>query len=275
MACKPIVAPLVGAWIEIGFRLYLSCSIGVAPLVGAWIEMMLSPKRFPEPVVAPLVGAWIEISKGMSASEWIKSLPSWERGLKYQIHINASVQLRSLPSWERGLKSRGSNRGLTCLRVAPLVGAWIEISDVRLRTPASGSRSPRGSVDWNISVFIRTASNLLSLPSRERGLKCTDDGDNLFFQHGRSPCGSDHWNRKDNRISCTMWLHRRRISNWVRRLGKVIGQRKRIWKPYFGETEWHRKNTRWKTDIWVKIFISKKMETICHFGCKKRTWKHN
>ena len=161
------------------------------------------------------------------------------------------------------------------LSVAPLVGAWIEISDVRLRTPASGSRSPRGSVDWNISVFIRTASNLLSLPSRERGLKCTDDGDNLFFQHGRSPCGSDHWNRKDNRISCTMWLHRRRISNWVRRLGKVIGQRKRIWKPYFGETEWHRKNTRWKTDIWVKIFISKKMETICHFGCKKRTWKHN
>ena len=62
----------MGAWIEIGFRLYLSCSIGVAPLVGAWIEMMLSPKRFPEPVVAPLVGAWIEISKGMSASEWIK-----------------------------------------------------------------------------------------------------------------------------------------------------------------------------------------------------------
>ena len=33
------------------------------------------------------------------------------------------------------------------LSVAPLVGAWIEISDVRLRTPASGSRSPRGSVD--------------------------------------------------------------------------------------------------------------------------------
>ena len=33
------VAPLVGAWIEIGFRLYLSCSIGVAPLVGAWIEI--------------------------------------------------------------------------------------------------------------------------------------------------------------------------------------------------------------------------------------------
>ncbi len=81
----------------------------VAPLVGAWIEMMLSPKRFPEPVVAPLVGAWIEISKGMSASEWIKSLPSWERGLK---SFSASL-------------SRNENT------VAPLVGAWIEISSTK------------------------------------------------------------------------------------------------------------------------------------------------
>ena len=82
MACKPIVAPLVGAWIEICQYSVCCEELSVAPLVGAWIEMMLSPKRFPEPVVAPLVGAWIEISKGMSASEWIKSLPSWERGLK-------------------------------------------------------------------------------------------------------------------------------------------------------------------------------------------------
>ena len=144
---KSTVAPLVGAWIEIGFRLYLSCSIGVAPLVGAWIEMMLSPKRFPEPVVAPLVGAWIEISKGMSASEWIKSLPSWERGLKFKGEAVGNNHCRSLPSWERGLKSKAMYTQLERFKVAPLVGAWIEISDVRLRTPASGSRSPRGSVD--------------------------------------------------------------------------------------------------------------------------------
>ena len=159
----------------------------------------------------------------------------------------------SLPSRERGLK-------------------WHPVYH---RKTGRNRRSPRGSADWNRTRQKSFRQKHWSLPSRERGLKCTDDGDNLFFQHGRSPCGSDHWNRKDNRISCTMWLHRRRISNWVRRLGKGIGQRKRIWKPYFGETEWHRKNTRWKTDIWVKIFISKKMETICHFGCKKRTWKHN
>ena len=78
-----LVAPLVGAWIEIkaftgDFKTFLSLlswerglkyekhkRIGllyiVAPLVGAWIEIaypvFLSPLLF----VAPLVGAWIEI----------------------------------------------------------------------------------------------------------------------------------------------------------------------------------------------------------------------
>ena len=81
MACKPIVAPLVGAWIEI-------CQYSVC---------------CEELSVAPLVGAWIEIG--------------------FRLYLSCSIG------------------------VAPLVGAWIEISDVRLRTPASGSRSPRGSVD--------------------------------------------------------------------------------------------------------------------------------
>ena len=169
MACKPIVAPLVGAWIEIcqysvcceelsvaplvgawieiGFRLYLSCSIGVAPLVGAWIEMMLSPKRFPEPVVAPLVGAWIEISKGMSASEWIKSLPSWERGLKCFQDLSTVWMRLSLPSWERGLKYLMLDCGLRRQEVAPLVGAWIEIFLSSSGLPPICCRSPRGSAD--------------------------------------------------------------------------------------------------------------------------------
>ena len=33
----------------------------VAPLVGAWIEIISAPTAFEESVVAPLVGAWIEI----------------------------------------------------------------------------------------------------------------------------------------------------------------------------------------------------------------------
>ena len=84
MACKPIVAPLVGAWIEICQYSVCCEELSVAPLVGAWIEIGFRLYLSCSIGVAPLVGAWIEISKGMSASEWIKSLPSWERGLKYR-----------------------------------------------------------------------------------------------------------------------------------------------------------------------------------------------
>ena len=61
MACKPIVAPLVGAWIEI-------CQYSVC---------------CEELSVAPLVGAWIEIGNTTTIASGIGSLPSWERGLKY------------------------------------------------------------------------------------------------------------------------------------------------------------------------------------------------
>ena len=34
-----MVAPLVGAWIEISIRAITSMKLAVAPLVGAWIEI--------------------------------------------------------------------------------------------------------------------------------------------------------------------------------------------------------------------------------------------
>ena len=34
-----VVAPLVGAWIEIAINTYMSRLLRVAPLVGAWIEI--------------------------------------------------------------------------------------------------------------------------------------------------------------------------------------------------------------------------------------------
>ncbi len=75
------------------------------------------------------------------------SLPSWERGLKFNtIGINADW-IRSLPSWERGLKYLSVHRILNCISVAPLVGAWIEIPKKRLKVQAVLRRSPRGSVD--------------------------------------------------------------------------------------------------------------------------------
>ena len=80
----PVVAPLVGAWIEIVSDwgttrgvcsslpswergLKLSCDplsnakIAVAPLVGAWIEIYNKRYAVKTIYVAPLVGAWIEI----------------------------------------------------------------------------------------------------------------------------------------------------------------------------------------------------------------------
>ena len=37
-----IVAPLVGAWIEISYQNQVLCLLYVAPLVGAWIEIVVN-----------------------------------------------------------------------------------------------------------------------------------------------------------------------------------------------------------------------------------------
>ena len=56
-----LVAPHVGAWIEIRNQ-DVSISVGaVAPHVGAWIEIQDPCPKITPAVVAPHVGAWIEI----------------------------------------------------------------------------------------------------------------------------------------------------------------------------------------------------------------------
>ena len=78
----------------------------------------------------------------------VVSLPSRERGLKFQPYGEPVTDCRSLPSRERGLKSESPEKAPTIWLVAPFAGAWIEIG-----------REARLSI----------AS--MSLPSRERGLK--------------------------------------------------------------------------------------------------------
>ena len=57
------------------------------------------------------------------------SLLSWERGLKYHKHLEGCLKLApSLLSWERGLKFDFVDAQPTAFDVAPLVGAWIEIT---------------------------------------------------------------------------------------------------------------------------------------------------
>ena len=56
-----VVAPLVGAWIEIILMFGVRFATHVAPLVGAWIEIAYPAISSLSDTVAPLVGAWIEI----------------------------------------------------------------------------------------------------------------------------------------------------------------------------------------------------------------------
>ena len=54
----------MGAWIEILMAAVICITvILVAPLVGAWIEIQEIKELGKELRVAPLVGAWIEIGK--------------------------------------------------------------------------------------------------------------------------------------------------------------------------------------------------------------------
>ena len=57
MIDRHIVAPFVGAWIEITKLPVLDRISGVAPLVGAWIEIVYDIPRKSAAGVAPLVGA--------------------------------------------------------------------------------------------------------------------------------------------------------------------------------------------------------------------------
>ena len=77
----------MGAWIEITPNMSPFCAIPVAPLVGAWIEIVNMPTYNHYIPVAPLVGAWIEIYNSFAIRTPIWSLPSWERGLKYDMLI--------------------------------------------------------------------------------------------------------------------------------------------------------------------------------------------
>ena len=76
--------------------------------------------------VAPHVGAWIETVLCVCAPEALRSLPTWERGLKQAGFLFPSVSDRSLPTWERGLKHPFREQKGSPMWVAPHVGAWIE-----------------------------------------------------------------------------------------------------------------------------------------------------
>ena len=66
----------------------------VAPLVGAWIEIGDSQYENGHSNVAPLVGAWIEIKFTASTNATMASLPLWERGLKLRVVLLSVLRIQ-------------------------------------------------------------------------------------------------------------------------------------------------------------------------------------
>ena len=79
-------------------------------------------------VVAPLVGAWIEIQKQAldGCREW--SLLSWERGLKLSLKYTRSYMSRRSSRGSVDWNYWSTTINFIYISVAPLVGAWIEIT---------------------------------------------------------------------------------------------------------------------------------------------------
>ena len=116
------------------------------------------------------------------------SLPSWERGLKCTVRPDINPFRMSLPSWERGLKSVFILVLWECDKVAPLVGAWIEIIELCDITGCNLSL-PSWERGLKSNMPFKRFLHRASLPSWERGLKYVDHPE-LICRCSRSPRGS-------------------------------------------------------------------------------------
>ena len=76
-----------------------------------------------------------------------QSLPSWERGLKYDQMASYFDFLGVAPLVGAWIEIVKVFIEVLHFLVAPLVGAWIEIYSTALKLLMNISRSPRGSVD--------------------------------------------------------------------------------------------------------------------------------
>ena len=122
----------------------------VTPFVGVWIEIWLISVSVERSAVTPFVGVWIEM---FYSNHWV------------------IFTIKSLPSWECGLKSLGDRHDTKRPSVTPFVGVWIEIQSRATPLMEQPCHSLRGSVDWNQRSAVTINQWLMSLPSWECGLK--------------------------------------------------------------------------------------------------------
>ena len=106
---------------------FIPGKIVVAPLVGAWIEIGKRGEERQGRRVAPLVGAWIEMEDIEQTLKEALSLPLWERGLKLSRVKFSSYPFRVAPLVGAWIEMPLTPADCNFCRVAPLVGAWIEI----------------------------------------------------------------------------------------------------------------------------------------------------
>ena len=156
--------------------------------------------------VAPFAGAWIEMITNTMFRFRMLSLPSRERGLKWQWQQRADAQKDVAPFAGAWIEIKALLLIPLLLRVAPFAGAWIEITSIVLPATAPWSLPSRErGLKWHlltmssrkhsvapfagawieIRFLIRVPLLHKSLPSRERGLKSLKP-----CQTRASPCRS-------------------------------------------------------------------------------------
>ena len=77
--------------------------------------------------VAPFAGAWIEIIASAQLSVLSLSLPSRERGLKWQFHAAIFSKVPVAPFAGAWIEITNAIQNKAVTGVAPFAGAWIEI----------------------------------------------------------------------------------------------------------------------------------------------------
>ncbi len=123
---QAIVAPRMGAWIEISNYGSFRNRSTVAPRMGAWIEILSICFVLTMISVAPRMGAWIEIPKrNRVLLGEISRSPHGGRGLKLHLIPQSLPEHVSLPAW----------------------GAWIEMYWAKNISPHHPVAPRMGGVD--------------------------------------------------------------------------------------------------------------------------------
>ena len=165
--------------------------VAVAPLAGAWIEIMYPGDDSYGCVVAPLAGAWIEMIVNVRKKQGEnRSLPSRERGLKFNLAKNISLVKIVAPLAGAWIEITNRQTLLAIRKVAPLAGAWIEIYNISYVSSLLGVAPLAGA--W-IEIRIRLSTSTCRsdvAPLAGAWIEIINIGEKCYLTMRRSPRGS-------------------------------------------------------------------------------------